>query len=197
MDILLHYLFLFLHLVFIVIGFGSVIVVDTFGLLWILKKIPIKTVTSTAAIAEKLIWTAWFGLVITGSFLLYQRGSVSDLAWIKLFLVAMLGVNGIFLNFIKKSMERLGNPEVLPKYIMFRTSLASTISQTGWWGAFIIGFTTTNTGYSLSLPFSPLLVIISIILVICLVVLVGESVLRKKSMATVQQNTNNNNEKTA
>jgi hypothetical protein len=183
MYMLQHYIPLFIHILSLVIGFGGVIVVDTFGLLWLLKKIPLKTVTNTAEITQRLIWIGWFGLVISGSVLLYQQGTIRDLTWIKLFLVAMLGANGIFLHFIKKSMERLGDVEVIPKVIMFRTSLASTISQLGWWGAMIIGFMNTNTHYRVSLPFSPALVMIVILLGISIAAIVGEIVLRKKDLS--------------
>jgi hypothetical protein len=199
MDIYIHYAFLFLHIIFIVIGFGAVVVVDTFGLLWLLKKIPLKTVTTTAEITQRLIWIGWFGLVFTGSILLLSKNgvfrdfgmitrmNVSDLTWIKLFLVSMLGANGIFLHFIKRSMEKLNNPEDLPKIIMFRTSLASTISQMGWWGAFTIGFINTNTHFSTDLPFNPLTVMILILLGISLAVLVGEMVLNRKKAEIVSE----------
>ena len=186
-----HYIPLFIHILSLVIGFGGVIVVDTFGLLWLLKKIPLKTVTNTAEITQRLIWIGWFGLVISGSVLLYQQGTIRDLTWIKLFLVAMLGANGIFLHFIKKSMERLGNIEVIPKVIMFRTSLASTISQAGWWGAMIIGFMNTNTHYRVNLPFSPAFVIIAILLLISAAAIIGESLLRPKSEHLTTQKTEN------
>jgi len=134
----IFYIFLFIHLVSLIVGFGAVVVIDTVGLLWLRKKVKLAFVTQVAGITQRLIWIGWFGLVISGTVLLGLKGwPLSDLTKLKLFLVAMLGANGIFLHFIKKEFE-------LGRVPLGRMTLATIISQIGWWGAMIIGFLNTN-----------------------------------------------------
>jgi len=84
MDIQIYHVLAFIHLISMIIGFGAVVVVDTFGLLWVLKKIKLETVNQTANITQKLIWLGWLGLVISGTILVVMRGSVSNLTMIKI-----------------------------------------------------------------------------------------------------------------
>jgi hypothetical protein len=169
---------IFIHIISFIIGFGAVIVIDTFGLLWLLKKTKLATVNTVADVTEKLIWVGWFGLILSGTVLLLEKGFIDNLTWIKLFFVAMLGVNGLFLHSIKKSMERLGNPEELPKSIMFRTGLASSISQLGWWGALTIGILHRQFSNHIAWPSNPGIIIAIICALIATAALVGEILLR-------------------
>lgn len=132
------YLFLFIHFIFIAVGFGAVIVIDTFGFLWLRKKVALELVMKVADVTQRLIWIGWSGLVISGIVLLGLMGwHVGARTALKLFFVAMLGMNGIFLHYIKKAFERGEVP-------MGRMVLATVISQIGWWGAIVIGFLNTN-----------------------------------------------------
>lgn len=132
-------IFLFLHLIFLVIGFGSVIVIDTFGLLFLLKKRKISEVMKVAQVTQVLIWVGWFGLVGTGLLLGGLNILDNPLMVTKLFLVMMLGLNGVMLHFLKLSLEKLGDKPI-PTKLMIVMGGASTISQIGWWGATILGF---------------------------------------------------------
>jgi membrane-associated protease RseP (regulator of RpoE activity) len=182
MNDIAFYVFLFIHLVSLITGFGSVIVVDTFGLLWLLKikGITLERVNSVAAVTQRLIWIGWGGLVFSGLFLITMKGYVDNLTKIKLFFVLMIGLNGIFLHFIKKGLERLKDQEKVPALYMFRIALASTISQLGWWGALSIGFVHRHWEHNIPWPPDPFIYIGVIILLIGLVALVGESLLAKK-----------------
>ncbi len=159
---------LFSHLISLVVGFGAVIVVDSFGLAWMLKLfgVTLKLVTQVAEITQKLIWLGFFGLVVSGALMFYERGLIAvaqNLHWMKFFLVAMVGVNGVYLHTIKKRMEGVVG-EVVPKEVMFRMALASTISQVGWWGATLIGFYLSSYGGAyLAWPQSPIMVMLIII----------------------------------
>lgn len=177
----IFYIFIFLHLVFLIIGFGSVIVIDTFGLLWTLKKVPLKKVNEVASVTQRLIWIGWGGLVLSGLGLIFMKGSVDNLMTIKLFFVAMLGVNGIFLHRIKKSLESLEEPEHLPPLYFFRISLASTLSQIGWWGALIIGFSHRQISHVINFPQNPWIIISAATIIILATAAIGESLLRKKT----------------
>lgn len=131
----------FIHITSVIIGFGAVIVIDSFGLAWLFKKATIKLLVSVAAVTQRLIWLGWFGAVLSGSFMIYKMGGLSaigDLTALKIFLVALLGLNGVNLHFIKKKLGQFG--ENIPKSLMLRVGIASFISQVGWWGALIIGF---------------------------------------------------------
>lgn len=182
MNTIPFYIFLFIHLISLIVGFGSVIVIDTFGLFWLLKvkNITLARVTSVAEITQKLIWLGWGGLVFSGLFLITMKGYVDNLTKIKLFFVLMVGLNGIFLHLIKKSMEMLGNVEEVPAKIMFRIGLASAISQLGWWGAFSIGFVHRHWRHNIPWPEYWSWIICGIILLIAFVGLVGENVTKKK-----------------
>ena len=139
MDTLLFYVFLGVHIISLIIGMGAVLVIDTAGVLWLLKKTKLSSVMSMARLTQPLIWIGWSGLVISGSVLLTLKGSVDALTKLKLFLVLMVGLNGFFLHLIKKSMESIKGEHV-PAKLMFKIALASAISQIGWWGAIVIGF---------------------------------------------------------
>jgi hypothetical protein len=137
------YVALFIHLISLVIGFGAVFVIDIFGLLWLLRMwgVDLPLVRRVATITQRLIWIGFVGLVASGIPLLVMKGAISDLTKIKLFLVLMVGLNGIFLHYIKQGLDALGeNIQAVPARYYFRIGLASGISQLGWWGASAIGF---------------------------------------------------------
>jgi hypothetical protein len=157
MNANIHDWLLFGHLVSLVVGFGAVIVVDSFGLAWLLKLfgVSLELVTKVANITQKLIWLGFVGLVGTGIPMLVAKGYPTDLVWVKLFLVAMVGVNGVFLHTIKQLMEKEATGGV-SRDVMFRIALASTVSQVGWWGATIIGFVSKEVKNNPQLPISPI-----------------------------------------
>jgi hypothetical protein len=166
MDNLGFYIALFAHLIGLIIGFGAVMVIDAFGALWLFKKLNIELplVRRVADITQRLIWIGFSILVVSGIVMLLMKGSVSDLAKIKLVLVGLVGLNGIFLHYIKKAMDNLGqNAREVPSKIMFRIGLATGISQLGWWGATLIGFYNRHIGDPLGfaefyLPISGLII---------------------------------------
>jgi hypothetical protein len=165
MDTPLFYTFLFMHLASLVVGFGAVIVIDSFGLLWLFKKVPLSQVMKVAETTQKLIWIGWGGMVISGLVLITSKGYVDNLTKIKIFFVLMIGLNGIYLHFIKKGMEKIQDGEAVPRLIMLRTALASTISQTGWWGAMFIGFIHRHIEHNIPWPNNPYPFIILVALV--------------------------------
>lgn len=179
----LYLIVLFLHVISFIVGFGAVIVIDTFGLVWLLKwwGVDLSLLKKVAGITQRLIWLGWVGLVVTGAVLLYMKGVVSGLTQLKVFLVLMVGINGVFMHFIKKSLEAL--PEAannVPRNIIFRISLASFISQLGWWGATLIGFLNRQVKPPISFPYPVWFVIAGICLLIAFLALIGESLTRNK-----------------
>lgn len=175
----LFYTFLFIHLVSLIVGFGSVIVIDTFGLLWTLKKVKLSQISAVANITQRLIWIGWCGLVLSGIGLITLKGYVDNLTAMKMFLVGMLGINGFYLHFIKKSMDKLGDEDVMPALVRFRITLASTLSQIGWWGAMTIGFLHRHTGNIYMWPPQPWVWMLVIAASIGIIAVLGELVLGK------------------
>ena len=57
---------LFGHLVSLLIGFGSVLTVDWYGLLYLFRVLPMRTVLLQAHRVTPLIWLGPLGLTVTG-----------------------------------------------------------------------------------------------------------------------------------
>ncbi len=180
MDSLHFYIALFFHLTFLILGFGSVMVIDATGILMLRKKISLDRVKKTAAITQPLIWAGWLGMVVSGVNLIYLKGYIDNLTWVKLFLVALLGLNGIFLHLIKKGLSKASEYENLSKIFRFRIFLTTAISQTGWWGALFIGFIHRHIAHNISWPNSPFQIILPLISVFLVVWILGEIWLNKK-----------------
>ena len=173
MDTLPFYIFLFIHLTSLVVGFGSVLVIDFFGLRWMLKKSTLAFTMQVAEVTQKLIWLGWSGLVISGIGLIVIKGYIDELTWIKLFFVVMLGVNGYLMHLIKKNMERLGDAESVPRSVMFRMGFSTVLSQIGWWGAMTIGFLHRHWQHTISWPPQPFFVIGLLALAMIVVGVIG------------------------
>jgi hypothetical protein len=168
MDTPVFYIFLFLHLISLIVGFGAVFVIDTFGLLWLVKKVPITRVVSVARITQVLIWIGWAGLVISGTVLISIKHHIDSLTVIKLFFVLLLGLNGLYLHFTKKNFESLHDTDSVPMLYRLRIGLASAVSQLGWWGAFTIGFLHRHWRHEINWPQHPVWIMIGLYIVVVL-----------------------------
>ncbi len=176
----IFYIFLFIHIVCIITAFGTVIFIDSAGLMWMLKKLKLSTVNTIAEVGQKLIWTGWVGLIISGTVLILFKGYIDQLTAIKLFFVGLVGLNGIYLHIIKKSSEHIQDNDELPILLRFRITLASTISQIGWWGAVIIGFVHRHISHNIPYPANPWIWMIGIFLTISVLAILIEVIFRKK-----------------
>jgi hypothetical protein len=123
---LVHSLALFGHLVSVVLGFGAVLLVDWFGLLWLTGNRTLEDVLRTARGAHVPIWLGFAGLLTTGLFL----GPPSAL---KAFAVLIVGLNGVYSGRLAPEMAR--RPGLLA-----RSVVATGLSQLGWWTAVVVGF---------------------------------------------------------
>lgn len=179
MDQPLFYIFLFIHLTCLILAFGSVMVIDTFGLLWLFKKIPLSLVTKVAETTQKLIWLGYSGMILSGSYLIFTKGYVDNLTKIKIFLVIMIGLNGFFLHTIKKSFENLQNENEITPILKFRMFIATSISQTGWWGAMIIGFVHRHIQHNIPWPANPWIYMYIIAGVFLILASIGEFASKK------------------
>ncbi len=178
MDTTIFYVALFVHLSCLILGFGSVMVIDTFGLLWLFKKAKMSFIMKVAETTQKLIWVGWSGMILSGLILITSKGYVDNLTKIKLFFVLMVGINGILLHRLKKWSEQIGDNPVPPR-LFFRTMLSTAISQTGWWGALLIGFLHRHIEHTITWPANPYLWMFAIIGIFGAAAIIGETTIKK------------------
>ncbi|MCX4986196.1 hypothetical protein [Streptomyces sp. NBC_00572] len=127
----------FLHLAFLTVGFGSVLAVDWFAVLWLTGRRPLAGVLDTACALQTPIWAGLGGLVVTGLFLRPDLGSTLTL--VKLGLVVAVTLNGLWAHRLGQLLDGFRDSAV-PRGLLVRSGVAATVSQTGWWGACLIGF---------------------------------------------------------
>ncbi|WP_225800832.1 hypothetical protein [Streptomyces sp. NK15101] len=127
----------FFHVAFLVVGLGSVLAVDWLALLWVTGKRPLATVLDTAVSLQTPIWAGLGGLVVSGLFL--RPDLHSPLTLVKLGLVVAVTLNGLWAHRLGQLLDahRAGTA---PRGLLVRSGLAAAVSQTGWWGACLIGF---------------------------------------------------------
>lgn len=189
MDTTLFFVILFGHLASLILAFGSVLVIDVFGILWIFKKKTLSEIFKVAAVTQALIWIGWFGLIATGVPLLIMKGLVDELTLLKLFFVGLAGLNGLFLDRIKKEGEKIPDTARPPARLIFRISLGSAISQLSWWGATIVGFYHATVEHVVRWPQKPVLWMAGIVLAIAVVYALGTFLFREKAKAAEPEKT--------
>ena len=128
---------LFGHLACVVLGFGAVLMVDWFGLLWLTGQRGLTTLVQTAHGAHLPIWLGLAGLAATGTLLSPDTSSPRTL--IKLAAVLVVALNGVYAGQVQRQYARLGDRRP-PRALLRRGLVAATISQAGWWTAMVIGF---------------------------------------------------------
>lgn len=155
MDSTAYFVLLFVHLASLVLALGAVLVIDVFGLLWLFRKRDLAEIFRVAAVTQALIWAGWALLVATGVPLLVMKGLVDDLVKLKIFLVALAGLNGLFLDRIKAEGRRVPDMTRPPARLLFRIGLGTAVSQLSWWGAMLIGFYHGNVEHVVRWPRKP------------------------------------------
>jgi hypothetical protein len=109
-----------------------------------------------------------------------MKESISGLSTLKIFVVLLVGLNGVYLHFIKKSMGEVSDDMQVSNLNKFRITLATTISQAGWWTAIVIGFLNNKLKLNAPVLENPFEIIIPVLVVTILVATVGELIFRKK-----------------
>ncbi len=181
---LIFYILLFLHLASLILGLGSVLVTDLYGLLWIWDRLRFKQVIRVSSVTEKFIWLGWLGLVATGIPLLIMIGEISNLTILKLFLVAVVGANGVVLHFLQQELRAFKEDGDVPNIFMFRLILALSVSQIGWWGAAIIGFINSQLAVTITWPANPWPIIGLFLAAILVLAAGGETIMRAQRAGT-------------
>lgn len=174
------FIFLFIHLSFLILGFGSVLVTDLYGLLWLRDRVRFTQLVSVSSITQKFIWIGWFGMVAAGIPLIIFKGEIDNLMVIKLFFVGLIGLNGILLDSLHKKVEGYTKGEHVPNTFMFRLMLSLFISQLGWWGALLIGFLHRHVKSVINWPEDNPWIIPLIIVTVLLIIWIGGNAFFKK-----------------
>lgn len=131
---------LFVHLISLVVGFGSVLAVDWYGLLSLSRRVTIGDVLLTAERMTPLIWIGLTGLTASGVVL--KPDLSSWLIVVKLGCVLGVGIVGVLALSTSRLMERqMPTPA---RSVVRRGMVLAGASQTFWWTAVVIGFLTTN-----------------------------------------------------
>ncbi len=138
---------LFVHLAALVLGLGSVLAIDWFGMRWMLGKTSLEDMLSITAALTLPIWLGLAGLVASGVVL---RPTLSNpLVVLKLALVAIVAINGVHARALHRAFVRLPHTarrghrrrRLRPEQRLLMRAMASgAISQFCWWSAAIIGF---------------------------------------------------------
>ncbi|WP_245413208.1 hypothetical protein [Arthrobacter celericrescens] len=136
----LHRLGLAVHILALVLSFGTILVVDWLGLLWLLGKVEMHASGKLEATAKPLIWGGLALLLISGA--LIDPDLTNPVTAVKLVSVLILMLNGLSIG---PAMHRL---LALPPHTRFselthglrlRLMIALTVSQACWWTAVLIG----------------------------------------------------------
>lgn len=153
------FILLFIHLSGLILGFGSVLVTDLYGLLWLRNRVRFPQVVHLSGVTERFIWAGWGLMVAAGIPLLVLKGVIDNLLIVKLFFVALIGLNGIPLHVLQKRVRGYEEGDDVPPPILFRLTLALFVSQLAWWSAVLIGFLHRHVQTVIEWPDAPWLVI--------------------------------------
>jgi hypothetical protein len=139
---------LFLHLMSMAIGFGAVVMIDVYGLLWMFGCRTLAELTALSAAAHGVIALGVGGLLSSGIAL--RPDITSPLAQLKLVLVLILMLNGTaaqrMLQRLRQTMPTETRGASIPWAVFQRGLAAALLSQATWWGAITIGFVTATGG---------------------------------------------------
>lgn len=137
---------LFAHLVSLIVGFGAVVVIDVYGLLWVLGRRTAGEFVAMARATHILISAGLVGLVASG--IVLDPNLRNPLAWIKLTLVLVVMVNGLNAHHLSHRLQAVAGHvrgADIPWDFVPRAFATAAVSQLAWWGALLIGFLTTTS----------------------------------------------------
>lgn len=139
---------LFVHLASLVLGFGTVLAIDWFGMRWILGKTEMPEMLAITAALTPPIWLGLAGLVASGVVL--GPDVSSPLTLLKLLLVTIVAINGVHARALHRAFARLPDAPQRRRHrrrwlsasrrLMIRGMMSGGISQLCWWSATVIGF---------------------------------------------------------
>lgn len=128
---------LFLHLAALVFGFGAVLSLDWFGLMWILGRQDLMGLVRAAQVAHTPIWLGLAGLTLSG--VLLAPDTSAPLTVVKLLAVLVVALNGLCAAKVQDRLLALAG-RTPPRRLLLAAVVVATISQAGWWLATAVGF---------------------------------------------------------
>ncbi|MDQ0922257.1 hypothetical protein QF038_000765 [Pseudarthrobacter sp. W1I19] len=136
----LHRLGLAGHILALVLSFGTILVVDWLGLLWLLGKVEMHASGKLEAAAKPLIWGGLALLLASGA--LIDPDLTNPVTVVKLVSVLILMLNG--LSIAPAMHQLLALPprtrfSELTRSLRLRLMIALSVSQACWWTAVLIG----------------------------------------------------------
>ncbi len=135
---------LFIHLMSMAIGFGAVVMVDVYGVLWLFGSRTLADVVGLASVAHSVIAVGVGGLLASGIAL--RPDLDSPMGRFKMVLVLVLMLNGVaaqrMLQRLCASLPAETRGASIPWAGLQRVLAVAMISQSTWWGAIAIGFLT-------------------------------------------------------
>lgn len=134
-DPLLHEIALFVHLAALVAGMGAVLSLDWFGARWLLGHHEREDVMRLAGGSHALIWGGLVGLTVSGVFLTPNLSAPMTLY--KLGAVLIVALNGVHAHLLQRQLEAA---TAMTPRLLLRAGMVASVSQLGWWSAFVIGF---------------------------------------------------------
>ena len=142
----LHSIALFVHLASLIIGFGAVLVVEWYGILWMTEWRSVRDLRQVDLTLKLPIWAGLIGLLASGALLHPDLSSPATL--VKLGAVLVLSLNGVALT--RWTMYFAGFPrkmrfQALPKRARVRFIGSAILSQIAWWTAVIIGMVNSTS----------------------------------------------------
>ncbi len=126
----------------LVIGLGSVIVIDIHGFCGRRSPYWTETTIRVHKITKPLIWIGVVLFGVGGSFY-YALNNLYGIMALHLLIIFILILNGFFLSFVVSpfllSREKAGKAhELLPSRLQFFLSFSFVISFIGWWGSLLL-----------------------------------------------------------
>lgn len=128
---------LFVHLASLVLGFGGVLVADSFALRWLTGRASLGDTLRIISALHVPIWLGLAGLVASGCVL--EPNLASPMTQTKMGLVLVLTLNGIQAWALGRRLDRRGDVPLTPKLLAWGVA-TGVVSQVCWWGATAIGF---------------------------------------------------------
>ena len=179
METTTFFIFLFIHLSGLILGLGSVLVTDLYGLLWLRDRARFPKIVEVSGVTETFIWTGWGLMVAAGIPLILFKGVVDNLMIVKLFFVALIGINGIALHLLHRRISGYKAGAEVPALTLFRLALALFVSQVAWWSAVLIGFLHRHVQTVIEWPGAPWLLIALIVAALLAIWGIGEILIRR------------------
>jgi hypothetical protein len=141
-----HRAALFVHLASLVAGFGAVLAADVHGVLWLVGRRRLDQLLSVTHALHGMIWSGLLGLTLSG--VLLHPNLALPRTQIKLVLVLVAGLNGLWVGVLSRRLDRRStapHASAVDHRLVMAVMASGAISQAAWWGATLVGFLATTS----------------------------------------------------